>query len=71
LGLLTRWGGFPNNHSFPSTQGHDAKAKRSKPWGEAIGAAVIVNIVTLAGIALMVPVVAQVCRHRHLFRPPY
>ena len=39
---------------------HDeAAASKSKPWGEAMGAAALVNIVTLAGVALCVPVVAK------------
>jgi len=36
-----------------------AAASKSKPWGEAMGAAALVNVVTLAGVALCVPVVAK------------
>lgn len=34
--------------------------KKAKPWGPAIGAAVIVNLVTLIGVVLLIPVVSTV-----------
>jgi hypothetical protein len=38
---------------------HGSSKSSSKPWGEAMGAAAVVNVVTLTGVAMLVPVVAK------------
>lgn len=57
-----------SEHYFKLTDGTDIEPsfetappepeKVSKPWGISIGAAIIVNIVTLVGVFLLIPAVA-------------
>ena len=37
----------------------ESKPQASKPWGKAVGAAIIVSLVTLTGVALTVPAIAK------------